>query len=149
MSGPISCVRADIAEHGSILRSLPCGHGFGVSCRLGEELFEIFKQVWCLIEQKSDLRVNFLNGLRLALVCLQDLQELLIDVWLTGISCLQKSVFDVFKLMCILYLDLVDIADSMIEFHGSSFFDSYVLVSVLMRTIQGLARQWSYRSARG
>jgi hypothetical protein len=43
-------------------------------------LLEVFKQVRSRMEEASDLRVDVLDRLLLALVCLKDFQELLVDL---------------------------------------------------------------------
>ena len=82
-SGDIVRLAADVAQHCCVFRSLPCRSlSFGLCRRLWEELFEVFEKIRCRTEQLSDLRIDILNRLRLALVGLQDLKKLLVDLWL-------------------------------------------------------------------
>ena len=77
------CARA--AQRESILARDSCKIFVLVCCgRLGEKLLEVFKKVWRSLKQTSDLGIDVLDWLRLSLICLQNLKELLIDVWLLG-----------------------------------------------------------------
>jgi hypothetical protein len=51
---------------------------------LGKKLFKVFQEVWSSVEQLSNLRVHILDGLGLPLVGLQNLKELLVDLWRAG-----------------------------------------------------------------
>lgn len=49
-----------------------------LSCRLGEELLEIFQQIGGGVEEGCNLRINVLNRLLLSLVGLKDFEKLLV-----------------------------------------------------------------------
>ena len=83
--GGVIRLASDVAHHDGVLLLLSCGGGgLGMSGRLWQKLFKVFKQVRGRIKKPSDLAIDILYGLRLALVSLQDLQKLLVDVGLCG-----------------------------------------------------------------
>ena len=51
----------------------------GLRGGLGEELLEIFEQIGSRVEEASNLRIDVLDRFLLALVCLENFQELLVD----------------------------------------------------------------------
>lgn len=73
---------AHVAEHVLLLGCLSGLCSSMLSCRLRKELFKVLEQVRCRVEKLRYLRVNILNRLGLTLISLQNLKELLVDVWL-------------------------------------------------------------------
>lgn len=75
---------ASYVRHGDVVlgflsRALCCL--FSVGGGLGQELLEVFEEVWRSLEEMRDLRIDVLYGFGLALVGLEDFEELLVDVW--------------------------------------------------------------------
>ena len=66
----------------------------------GEELLEVFEEVGRCLEETGYLCVDVLDGLAFALVGLQDLEELLVDVWLLGEAILDVHHALIFKFLC-------------------------------------------------
>ena len=64
--------------------------GLCLSGRFGEKLLEIFEQIGGAAKELGYLSVNVLNGFRLSLIGLEDLQELLVDLRVLGKSILRK-----------------------------------------------------------
>jgi len=50
-----------------------------MSCRFGQELLEVFEEVWGGAEQCCDLTVNVLDRFGFSLICLKDVEKLFID----------------------------------------------------------------------
>lgn len=59
-----------------------------MSRRFGQELFEVLKQIWSITKQLRDLSVDVLDGLGFPLVCLENLQELFINLRLPRVALL-------------------------------------------------------------
>ena len=81
----------DFIRHGSC-----CSLSLSLGCGFWQELFEVFKQVWCRVEELRDLSIYGLNGLRFSLVGLQDFEELFVDFRLLSKAILKKSNVSVF-----------------------------------------------------
>jgi hypothetical protein len=47
--------------------------------RLGEKLLEVFEKIRGGVEEAGDLRIDVLDGFLLALICLENFEELLVD----------------------------------------------------------------------
>jgi hypothetical protein len=47
--------------------------------RLGEKLLEVFEKIGRRVEKAGDLRIDVLDRFLLALVCLENFEELLVD----------------------------------------------------------------------
>lgn len=60
--------------------------------RFWEKLFEITEKIRSSLEEVGDLAVHVLDGLRFALVSLQDFQKLLVNIRLRGKSVLSTRV---------------------------------------------------------
>jgi hypothetical protein len=58
--------------------------GFALRCRFRKELLKVFQQVCRRLEESSNLGIDVLNGLRLALICLQDFKKLLVNIGLSS-----------------------------------------------------------------
>lgn len=60
--------------------------------RFRQKLFEVFQQVRCAVEKLCDLGIHILDWFGFALVCLQDFEELLVNLRRTGEAVLQGSL---------------------------------------------------------
>lgn len=70
-----------LVSKGGLFSSFGSSGSFCLGSRLGQKLLEVFKKIWCSIEEECDLRVDVLNRFGFALIRLQDFQELLVDFW--------------------------------------------------------------------
>lgn len=82
------------AQWKDVFGSRPRCYGFGLGGRLWQELLEVFQQIGGRFKQSGDLRVDFLDRFGLSLVRLEDLKELLVDVWLGSKAILHSSQYD-------------------------------------------------------
>ena len=78
-------------------RGFGCCCSFGLSSGFWEELFEVFKQIRSSVEEMRDLRVDILYWLRFALIGLQNLEELFVDLWSILESVLPNKLANMFK----------------------------------------------------
>lgn len=83
------------------------------------------------MEETRNLAIDVLDRFRFALVRLQNFQKLLVDVWLRSKAVLFELVTNHNRQQHSTYLYLVDIADSVVEFHGPTLFVHISSIGIL------------------
>lgn len=85
----ITIFATNVAEHCCVFRGLPCSSlCFSLGGRFWQKLFEIFQEVGIWMKKLCHLSIDILNWLGLALICLQNLKKLFIDLGLMAIAVL-------------------------------------------------------------
>lgn len=123
---------------------------FGLCGRLRQELFEIFKKISRIAEEGRDLRINILYRFRFSLICLQNLEELLVYLRLVLkaiLACVSLCKAHSTHHGLNTHLYLVDVTNGMVELNRTTFFSTRLLCSIrptlcTWRWGQGISGYW-------
>jgi hypothetical protein len=59
---------------------------------IGQELFEIIQEIRCFFKESGDLSIDFLNRTLFALISLQNLEKVFVDIWFIYKTSLQLGL---------------------------------------------------------